>query len=74
MTAAQLAALVLQVLDVQRAYFCAKPGPEKGELLRECKGRESHLRKVCGEILEPAKTKPGLFDNPPEVKPARMPD
>ncbi len=70
MTAAQLAALVLQVLDSQQAYFRAT-GAEKQSLLTECKQRERHLRKVCSEILDPAKAKPSLFENP---APTRMPD
>lgn len=72
MTTAQLAALVLQVLDAQRSYFQAKPGTAtKGDLLRECMRREAHLRKVCREITDPAKVKPGLFENSPTT---RMPD
>lgn len=64
MTTGQLAALVEQLLDLQRQFFRAA-GPHREELLKQCKAAERHLRRVCGEILHPAQDQPGLFGNDP---------
>lgn len=60
MTREQLAATVLQLLDMQKDYFRTK----SQDLLTECKKVERHLRKKCDEILHPQQEQPGLFENP----------
>ena len=64
MTTLQLASLVVQLLDMQKAYFKApRDSAEKAQLLTECKAAERHLRNTCNAMLNPAVQTPALFTN-----------
>lgn len=66
MTAESLAALALEVLDLQQVYFKTRTR----DALTAAKRAERRLRRACGEVLHPGQVQPALFDDAPPAGPA----
>lgn len=63
MSDTKLAALVLQLLDLQRQTVRAY-GPHKAAVEQEIVERTAYIRKVCEAIIGKKEPGPGLFENP----------